>query len=348
MLTELLEKLEKIKSHYTKNPNRVYSRDTNKKKKLEADTLKTQFLNHLNDKKLIYTKEQTVQALELKQKFDNIYEYLKVTIELNMGLTKVEFLKLASATINYNYNGDPLKLNSFVDSINLLESMAEDNENKALLFIFAKSKLEGKAREYIPDSCKDIPDLIKILKDKLRPESSKIVEGRMLALRADRSTLQEFSRKAEELSEAFRRALVVEGIPLKKAEELTVDKTVELCRSNTNSDLVKSVLASSSFESPKLVIAKMITELNLETKEKQILSFRSKSHFNKNKNNNGNNKYSNNNTNKKNNNWNYNKKGYNKGGYKNQNPSNNKDIRAYGPENESAPQQSSLGETNQK
>lgn len=97
----------------------------------------------------------------------------------------------------------------------------------------------------------------------------------MQALKADRVALQEFSEKAEALADDFRRALVMEGIPSEKANEMTIDKTVNICRSSARSDLVKSILASTDFENPKEVIAKFITEINAEKQEKQVLAYRS-------------------------------------------------------------------------
>lgn len=58
-----------------------------------------------------------------------------------------------------------------------------------------------------------------------------------------------------------------------KANEISIDKTVQLCRKSTNSDIVKSILSSAHFDSPKEVIAKMITENDTCVKEKQILKF---------------------------------------------------------------------------
>lgn len=93
----------------------------------------------------------------------------------------------------------------------------------------------------------------------------------MQALKADRVPLQDFSKKAEELAESFRRALVMEGIPSEKAREMTVAKTVQMCRASARSDLTKSVLASSTFREAKDVVAKFVIEINEETKEKQVL-----------------------------------------------------------------------------
>lgn len=72
----------------------------------------------------------------------------------------------------------------------------------------------------------------------------------------------------------MKRALTLESIPQAKANEMAIEKTVELCRSNARSDLVKGILASTRFDDPKEVIAKYIVESRTETTEKQVLHFR--------------------------------------------------------------------------
>lgn len=96
----------------------------------------------------------------------------------------------------------------------------------------------------------------------------------MRALRTDKHSLQDFTKKANELAEGFRRALVLEGIPSAKAEEMTVEKTIELCRANARTDLVKAVLSSSSFQDHKEVVAKFVVEINNQSQEKQVLAYR--------------------------------------------------------------------------
>lgn len=107
-------------------------------------------------------------------------------------------------------------------------------------------------------------EIIEALERDIHPDNSKVVEGRLLALRADKSKLVEFSEKAEELADALRRSLVIEDISQAKAREMTIEKTVEVCRNAARSDLVKSVLAST----------KLIVESSREEKEKQVLAFR--------------------------------------------------------------------------
>lgn len=191
-----------------------------------------------------------------------------------MVITTPEFLKLSSATINYRYAGDPLGLPSFIDSIKLLESLATEETLKTLLVSFVKSKLDGKAREYVDDSHDSIQSIITALKANIKPDNSKVVEGRMLALRLGHNTQDEFAQKVEELSESLRRSLIIEGISATKATEMAIEKTIDLCRSQTKNEIVKAVLESSTFTSTKDVVAKLLTQNDKAKKEHQVLVYR--------------------------------------------------------------------------
>lgn len=192
---------------------------------------------------------------------------------MNPPMSRIDFLNLASKTINRNYDGDPLSLQAFINSIELLEDFADDNLQPTFCR-FVKSKLDKRAMECVPATANTIQDIIGALKNGIKPDNSKVIAGRILALKPDRSKLNEFSHNAEELAEAFQRSLIIEGIPHEKAKEMTVEKTVELCRNAARSDLVKSVLAASRFDSPKEVIAKYLVENATESNEKQILAYK--------------------------------------------------------------------------
>lgn len=141
-----------------------------------------------------------------------------------------------------------------------------------------------------------------------------------MALRADKANLTDFAKKAEQLAEAFQRSLVLEGTSRAKAIELTVEKTIDLCKVNTTSTLVKSALISSKFENAKEAIAKFTIETRNASNENQVLQFRSNNRGNgrgnyqrnRNWNNNFNNfSYNNNNNGFLNNNYRNNSRGFN-------------------------------------
>lgn len=181
--------------------------------------------------------------------------------QINMTQSAEEFMALAHRTINYKYNGDPLALDSFIDAITLLTSLCKP-QNKTICIQFIMTKLEGEAREAIETEPQETKDIMDALKAHIKTESSKVIEGRILALRADKTNLTTFSQRAEDLAEQYRRSLCKEGYSKAKAKELAIEKTVDLCRRSARNDQVKSIIAATAFTDPKEVIAKMIVEIN--------------------------------------------------------------------------------------
>lgn len=295
----------------------------------------------------------------------------KTTQTTKKVMENSDFLKICSAHINKTYSGDPLGLQSFIDSINLLETLATTTGLKAFLVNFLKTRIEGTARELLNDNHNTTLSIINELRTHIKPDSSKVIEGRMLSLRISNTNSDDFSKRVEELSDSLRRSLVVEGISHAKATEMSIDKTIELCRKNTNSDLVKSVLESARFDSPKEVVAKLLTQTEKTKKEQQVYSFNAmrkdgNNNFRSNNNNFQNNSnrkvnrgrgnYNNNRgrgnyrNNRYNNNRNYRNNDRQGTSYENRNGRNNnygndRNVRSFGSENLTGPQQQlQLGE----
>lgn len=200
-----------------------------------------------------------------------------------MAQSPSDFLKVVNPIINYKFNGDPLKLESFVSDIELVYELA-DPANRVLCFKLIKSKLEAKALECLPEGCNTVQGIIDAMKANIRPESSSVIEGRMLSLKLTKSDFSKFADEAEKLAEAFRRSSIVEGISKAKAQEMTIDKTVKLCRETARSDIVKSVLAGKTFTDPRDVVAKFITECDQAKKEQREKDLRAPKPQNSNKN----------------------------------------------------------------
>lgn len=242
--------------------------------------LKTALKNRIID-----IRDRLIHCLGILHKHVDVPKDLKEEIDLskitditiiidndNMA-DQFAYLNNISKIINYKYAGDPNALSGFVTAIELANSITEEDKQETLVK-YIKSKLEGKALEAIPENIENATQLIESLKEKIKPDTSKVVLGRFLALRAEKNSMQTFQKTAEELSDALRRAFISEGMTKKLAEETTIDKTVEMCRLSAKSNLVKSILASTQFNSPKEVLAKLITESTTENNETQILHFR--------------------------------------------------------------------------
>lgn len=196
----------------------------------------------------------------------------KIDTKEKMAISLLEYLRFAASAINKNYSGDPLSLNAFINSIELVKSVDTENQFAAQLKTFVLAKLEGKALECVPQD-DTLENILTALKANIKPENSKVIGGKMLSLRFTKNKASDFSAEAEKLADALQRSLIVEGIGQAKAKEMAIERTVEMCRQSAKSDLVKSVLASATFNDPKDVVAKLITEQNTHETELQVLSF---------------------------------------------------------------------------
>lgn len=75
--------------------------------------------------------------------------------------------------------------------------MISEAENARIFLKFVMTRLEGLAREAIVVDPTSVDDIVKQLKESIKPESSKVIEGRILALRADRTKREKFINRTE-------------------------------------------------------------------------------------------------------------------------------------------------------
>lgn len=184
-----------------------------------------------------------------------------------------ELLDIVNGQLRKLYSGDPLGLPTFLSGIEIASDFADTPNLQEKLVSYVKGRLEGRAQEIITDDVTDIDELINILKQNIRPENSKIIEGRISSLRYSYAKQEDFATKTEELADALRRTLILEGMTPDKANEITIDRTITLCRKSTTSDVVKAVLSAASFSSPKELVAKLITCNDECVKDKQVLRY---------------------------------------------------------------------------
>lgn len=263
-------------------------------------------LNDDSNDNLVTTAQATSETNTVVSSVDDFESFSENSLN-KMALDEDKFAENCAKQIYYIYTGDPLQRDAFINSIKFLKQRGAAFD--AVLKSFILTKLGGKALECIPENVADVDAIIAALKANIKPESSKVVEGKMMALKMDNNgKATEFMAEAEKLAEALQRSLVIEGISLAKAKSMTVDKTVEMCRQTAKSTLVKSVLASTTFTSPEEVVAKFVVESATDAKEKQIFKFSQQRNNNNNNRGNNNRRYNNNNNrqnrnNNGNNNW---------------------------------------------
>lgn len=190
-----------------------------------------------------------------------------------MPQSKEDVIKLCAPTLNYKFSGEYTKLASFVNDITMLNEVVEDT-NKDFFLKILKARLEGKAIEAINDNVRDFDSFVKEVEAVSQPDSSEVVEGKLLALRIDKMSVAKFTKQCEELTQALRNSYISEKHTKEKATELTIKKTVEVCRRQARTEAVRSVLGAATFTSPSAVVSRLVTEQNTVNKERREMNSR--------------------------------------------------------------------------
>lgn len=96
------------------------------------------------------------------------------------------------------------------------------------LLCFIKSKLEGKAREALPETITSIDDIKNALRSRIKPDNSKVIAGKIAALNVRNNNYAEFSKQAVDLADALQHSLVIEGMTKTKPHQMTIEQTVSV------------------------------------------------------------------------------------------------------------------------
>lgn len=189
-------------------------------------------------------------------------------------ISQISFYNLCARTFNEMYSGDPLSLRPFIHKINSVQRLCQNEVHETTLLDAIMSHVNAIAADVLPLRPDSVDSVKNILIAKIKPESSRVVRGRMMALKSDHNNLTDFSKKVENLADHFKRSLILENIPEENANRMVVDDVIDLCRANTTSQLVKSGLIGYNFGSAKEVVAKYIIETRKDAQERQVLAFR--------------------------------------------------------------------------
>ncbi|TMW46964.1 hypothetical protein DOY81_007956 [Sarcophaga bullata] len=151
---------------------------------------------------------------------DNVPEDGKLKSEMMTKDNRRYYLDLKE-----NARGRFLRMQNSFYKITLIEDLTDENLNSTFI-AFIKSKLEGKAREALPENVTTIETIKTALRTKIKPDNSKVVAGKIAALQIRNNNYAEFAKQVEELADALERSLVVEGITKANAHEMAVEQTV--------------------------------------------------------------------------------------------------------------------------
>lgn len=96
-----------------------------------------------------------------------------------MAITKKDLITLANAIVSSQYDGNPSDLRSFIDKLNQLKDVTDDQEATAVNFV--KGRLTGNARDCIADTDNTIDLIILKLKNSIKLPSTSELKAELKA-----------------------------------------------------------------------------------------------------------------------------------------------------------------------
>lgn len=176
--------------------------------------------------------------------------------EETMALSTFEFFNLASKLVPLEFDGSVDKLQSFLDSLTLLQANSEGHTDRALAFI--KTRLTGKARDLISDDM-TLDDIVRTLKNNIKGESSKVVSAKLLTLKQNFKDTSKFAAEIESLAISLKKAYITEGVPNAVAQTYATDTAVKSLIKNAASERTRLVMEAGTFPTIQDAISKLVS-----------------------------------------------------------------------------------------
>lgn len=183
---------------------------------------------------------------------------------------QMTFLTLACTVIGEHYYGDPVKLQSFVSSIELLEKIARTDHNIEILRLFVISRLVGKAYDAVSDSMNSIDNIKTSLIRNIEKTSFKLIKFELIALSCEKQSILEFVDKATGLAESLEHSLRDVGFPTSLARTETIEAVREICVNKARSSMLKIILKASTYTNVQEIFTKFLSYVSERKNQRQI------------------------------------------------------------------------------
>lgn len=266
--------------------------------------------------------------------------------ETKMSQTTVEFLKTASSLLP-DFDGRFENLQSFIDALQLINSIKETHEAVAISLI--KTKLKGTSRNLITNET-SLDQIITTLRSKVKGESAEVVTAKLMNLKQKTKTANQYTKEVEELTRALEGAYISDGMTNELASKYSTRKAVEAMTKNCSMERVKLIMEAGNFNDMNEAISKFVNICpETDTNSAHIMHFNSArrgNYYNSRRYNRGQNRqqtsyYRHNNRRQNNANANYNRyrgNRYNNNRYRNNRESDNlQNVRVTHSENDQTP-----------
>jgi len=178
------------------------------------------------------------------------------TFSINMTMTQsnVDFINTASKLIPV-FDGKAENLTSFIDALQIIESIKGDHEQSPVSII--KSKLKGVARNLIGNET-TITEVISKLKSNVKGETVEVLSAKLMNLQQRNKTANQYTQEIEQMTNSLEGAYLTDGLPLELARSYSTQHAVKAMTKNCTIDKVKLIMEAGTFNTMNDAISKFV------------------------------------------------------------------------------------------
>lgn len=222
----------------------------------------------LHEESVYKLEKTTPEANEVLIELFNREENPKTITKMTQ--TVVEFINTASKLIA-EFDGKPENLRSFIDSLELLNTIKDNHEATAVSLI--KTKLRGGARNLI-SSEQTISEIINKLKCSIKGESVEVLTAKIMNTRQNNKTANTYCSEIESLTKSLENAYISDGLPCELANKYSTQVAVKALTKNCTIDKVKLIMEAGQFSNMNEAVSKFINSCTEATgQQNSILHF---------------------------------------------------------------------------
>lgn len=192
---------------------------------------------------------------------------------IKMTQTVVEFLNTASKLIT-DFDGKPENLRTFLDSLQLVDTLKGTHEQVAVSLI--RTKLKGTARNLINNES-SIDEIINKLKTSVRGESVEVLTAKIMNIKQNNKSANVYCTEVESLVKSLESAYISDGLSCELANKYSTQVAVKAITKNCTIDKVKLIMEAGQFDNMNDAISKFVNSCTEATgQQNAILYFKQK------------------------------------------------------------------------
>lgn len=175
-------------------------------------------------------------------------------------MTPLEFINLATKLLP-EFDGKAENLTKFINALDLLDSIKENNESIAISLI--KTKLNQTASRLLTNET-TIRAIKSTLTANVKHESSQSIAVKLLSIKQQNKTDGDFAKEIESLAQQLEIAYISDGMSSALARNYSAQSAAKAMRTNARSDEVKMLMRAGQFSTVSDAVTKFI-ELGAES-----------------------------------------------------------------------------------